>query len=176
MSLRFSGPLTMRFGPRATLLPSLVAIAAGLLLFARTPVDGSYVVDILPATVLIGLGAGPRLPALMTLAMSGATPSDSGPRLRPRQHDRAGRRRDRPGRARHAGDRAHRRAARRRPVRGAALNSGYHLAYLIGAALVGVAIVIALAVLRPPRQPEANDEHAHAPAKPRSARPAYNNA
>ena len=32
----------------------------------------------------------------------------------------------------------------------AALNSGYHLAYLIGAALVGVALVIALVVLRSP--------------------------
>ena len=31
----------------------------------------------------------------------------------------------------------------------AALNAGYHLAYLIGAALVGVAIVLALTVLRP---------------------------
>jgi len=32
----------------------------------------------------------------------------------------------------------------------AALNSGYHLAYLIGVALVGVAVVVALAVLRSP--------------------------
>ncbi|HYU65307.1 MAG TPA: hypothetical protein VEK09_01020, partial [Jatrophihabitantaceae bacterium] len=31
----------------------------------------------------------------------------------------------------------------------AALNSGYHLAYLIGAGLVAAAIVIAIAVLRP---------------------------
>ena len=51
---------------------------AGLLLFARTPVDGNFVVDILPATLLIGLGAGLSTPALMTLAMSGATPQDSG--------------------------------------------------------------------------------------------------
>jgi hypothetical protein len=35
-------------------------------------------------------------------------------------------------------------------TRAAALNSGYHLAYLIGAALVGVAFVVALAVLRSP--------------------------
>ena len=31
-----------------------------------------------------------------------------------------------------------------------ALNSGYHLAYLIGAALVGVAILISITVLRSP--------------------------
>ena len=78
MSLRFSDPLTMRFGPRATLIAGLVLIGAGLLLFARTPVDGSYVTDILPPMILIGLGAGLGFPSLMTLAMSGATPSDSG--------------------------------------------------------------------------------------------------
>ena len=32
----------------------------------------------LPAMVLFGAGAGLAFPALMTLAMSGATPSDSG--------------------------------------------------------------------------------------------------
>ena len=32
----------------------------------------------MPATILIGLGAGLGFPSLMTLAMSGATPSDSG--------------------------------------------------------------------------------------------------
>ena len=139
----------MRFGPRATLLPSLALIGAGLLLFARTPVDGSYVADILPPMVLIGLGAGLGFPSLMTLAMSGATPSDSGPRLGPGQHERPGRRRDRPRRARDARHRAHRRPARRRRGGRAALNAGYHLAYLVGAGLVGVAALVALIVLRP---------------------------
>src|ERR671922_1186720 len=40
LSLRYSGPLQMRFGARAVLIPSLAFIAAGLLLFARSPVDG----------------------------------------------------------------------------------------------------------------------------------------
>ena len=62
----------------ATLIPSLVFIGAGMLLFARTPVDGSYVADVMPAMILVGIGAGLSFPALMTLAMSGATPSDSG--------------------------------------------------------------------------------------------------
>jgi hypothetical protein len=52
--------------------------AAGMLLFARTPVEASYVVDLPPAMVLMGVGAGLGFPSLMTLAMSGATPSDSG--------------------------------------------------------------------------------------------------
>jgi EmrB/QacA subfamily drug resistance transporter len=78
LSLGFSERLIMRFGPKATLLPGLVSIAAGLAFFARAPVDASYVTDILPSMVLLGLGAGVSFPALMTLAMSGATPSDAG--------------------------------------------------------------------------------------------------
>ena len=34
--------------------------------------------DLLPPMLLIGLGAGIAFPSLMTLAMSGATPSDAG--------------------------------------------------------------------------------------------------
>ena len=108
----------MRFGPQATLLAGLVCIGAGLLLFARTPVDGDYLTDVMPPMVLIGLGAGLGFPALMTLAMSGATPSDAGLASGLVNTTRAGRRRDRPGRAGDARDRAHRRPARRRRVDG----------------------------------------------------------
>ena len=62
----------------AVLVPGLVLIAPGLAWFARAPVDASYVVDLLPAMLLLGLGAGLSFPALMTLAMSGATESDAG--------------------------------------------------------------------------------------------------
>jgi EmrB/QacA subfamily drug resistance transporter len=78
LSLGFSARLVMRFGARATLLPGLALIALGLLLFARAPVDASYVTDVLPAMVLLGIGAGLCFPSLMTLAMSGATRSDAG--------------------------------------------------------------------------------------------------
>src|SRR3954471_22025634 len=78
VSLRGSQPLIMRHGPQKVLVPALLITIAGLLLFARTPVDGTFVVDILPATVLIGLGAGLSTPAVIALAMSGATPEDSG--------------------------------------------------------------------------------------------------
>ena len=78
LSVRYSEPLITRFGPRSVVIPGLALIAAGLGLFARVPVDGTYAVDVLPTMVLIGAGAGLTFPALMTIAMSGATPSDAG--------------------------------------------------------------------------------------------------
>jgi EmrB/QacA subfamily drug resistance transporter len=78
LSLRYTERLIMRFGPRRTLLPGLALIAAGLGLFARVPVDGSYLTDVLPTTILLGCGVGIAFPSLMTLAMSGATPADAG--------------------------------------------------------------------------------------------------
>jgi EmrB/QacA subfamily drug resistance transporter len=65
-SLRFSEPLTTRFGPVRTLLPGLVAVGGALLLFARAPVHAGYVVDVLPPMVLLGLGAGLAFPARIT--------------------------------------------------------------------------------------------------------------
>ncbi|WP_028064887.1 DHA2 family efflux MFS transporter permease subunit [Solirubrobacter soli] len=150
VSLRASQPLMMRFGPQRILVPALVSTIAGLLLFARTPVDGTFVTDILPATILIGLGMGMSMPAVMTLAMSGATPQDSGLAsglinttvqvggaiglavLATLASERTGGATD-----------------------AAAINSGYHLAYLIGAGALAVAVVVSLVVLRVPREASA---------------------
>src|SRR4051812_12270263 len=74
LSLRYTEHLTMRFGPRNILVPGLVLIAAALLLFTRVPADGSYVRDVLPTMALLGFGIGLAGPALVNLAMSGATP------------------------------------------------------------------------------------------------------
>ena len=70
LSVGLAPRLTMRFGARAVLIPSLALLMAGLALFSRVPVDGDYVADILPTMVLFGIGAGMSFPALMTLAMS----------------------------------------------------------------------------------------------------------
>lgn len=78
LSLRYSDRLIMRFGAKTTLLPGLVLIAAGLGLFARVPVDGDYLTDVLPSMLLLGVGIGGSFPALATLAMSGATEEDAG--------------------------------------------------------------------------------------------------
>jgi len=78
LSLRFAEPIITRFGARNALLPGLVFVGAGLALFSRAPVDGSYWRDVLPTMIVLGLGIGVSFPALMTLAMSGATQEDAG--------------------------------------------------------------------------------------------------
>jgi EmrB/QacA subfamily drug resistance transporter len=78
LSLGFSARLNFRFGPKAVLQVGLVMLAAGLAWMVRAPVGASYAVDLLPAMLLLGIGAGLSFPALMTLAMSGATPDESG--------------------------------------------------------------------------------------------------
>jgi MFS family permease len=148
LSLRLSGPLNLRFGPRATLIPSLVSVIAGLLLFTRAPVDGNYWIDILPVMVLLGLGAGIAAPSLMTLSMSGATPSDSG--LASGLVNTT----VQMGGAIGLAVLATFSSARTNSLladgasNASALNSGYHLAYLISAALVVVATLVAAMVLR----------------------------
>jgi EmrB/QacA subfamily drug resistance transporter len=152
LSLGFSERLNMRFGPRATLIPALVLIAAALLLFARTPVDATYVTDVLPSMVLLGAGAGLAFPSLMTLSMSGATPSDSG--LASGLVNTTLQVGGAIGLAvvtTFATERTDGLLADGESA-ASALTSGYHLAYLIGAGLVAVALVIAMTVMRPPSE------------------------
>jgi len=78
LSLGYADKLIMRFGARNVLIPGLVAISGGLAWFTQISADGSYVVDVLPAIVLVGIGGGTAFPSLMTLAMSGVEPQDAG--------------------------------------------------------------------------------------------------
>jgi predicted MFS family arabinose efflux permease len=174
MSFRFSAQLNMRYGPKTTLIPSMVAIAAGMLLFARTPVEASYVVDLMPPMVLLGLGAGLGFPSLMTLAMSGATPEDSGLASGlVNTSVQVGGAIGLAVLATLATGRTDGLLADGESTANA-LNSGYHLAYLIGAALIGAAIVIALWAFRSEAAEQASDE---APAEaPIAAEPAYRQA
>jgi EmrB/QacA subfamily drug resistance transporter len=153
MSFRFTGQLNLKYGPQATLLPAMVFIVVGLLLLARTPVDANYLVDLLPAMILIGLGAGLGFPSLMTLAMSGVTVSDSG--LASGLVNTSVQVGGAVGLAvltTFATERTEGLLADGEPA-ASALNSGFHLAYLIGAGLVMAAIAVALTVLRE-RMPE----------------------
>ncbi|MFI6535980.1 MFS transporter [Nonomuraea sp. NPDC050547] len=78
ISLFAAAPLTARFGVRTVLLTGLSAIAVALILLSRAPVDGDYLVEIMPVLALMGLGMGLAIPALIMRAMSGARPADAG--------------------------------------------------------------------------------------------------
>jgi EmrB/QacA subfamily drug resistance transporter len=177
MSFRFTARLNMRFGAKATLLPGMVCIGVGMILFALTPVDATYAIDLLPAMLVFGLGAGLAFPSLMTLAMSGATRSDSGLAsglvntsvqvggsiglavLATLSTERTN------------GLLADGEAS------ASALNSGYHLAYLIGAALVVLAIVVAATVLQSEEAAKATVEPETKPGRAEpGAEPAYSEA
>ena len=148
VSVKYTEKLIMRFGARRTLVPGMALVLVGLLLFARTPVDGNYLRDLLPIMPLIGLGFAVCGPSLVTLAMSGADQQDAGlasglintvtqvggalglavlATLAATRTDNL----------RAAGESAK-----------AALNGGYHLGYLLAAGLTLVALVIAATVLR----------------------------
>ena len=53
-------------------------MAAGLLLYARVPVDGSFVVDVPPGSVLLGIGAGMGFNPLLLAAMGDVEPTEAG--------------------------------------------------------------------------------------------------
>jgi EmrB/QacA subfamily drug resistance transporter len=163
LSVRYTDRLVMRFGARKLVLGGLALFMAGLALFARAPVDGVYVVHILPVMVLLGIGAGLCFPALMTLAMSGATPRDAG--LASGLINTTAQ----VGGALGLAVLATLSASRSDQLIGdgesaaAALTSGYHLAFGIGGGLVAVAIAIAVTVLQP--NPQTNEELQAEPAE-----------
>jgi EmrB/QacA subfamily drug resistance transporter len=161
-SVRYSEPLIMRFGARGTLLPGLVLVIAGLVLFTQAPVDGDYVTDVLPTMLLLGVGAGTFFPALMTIAMSGATQSDAG--LASGLVNTTAQVGGALGLAVLATLSASRSddLLARGESAAAALTGGYHVAFWIAAGLVGLALVVALGVLRPQdsQAPHANPEPA----------------
>ena len=167
LSLGVSARLIVRFGGRATLLPGLVLAAAGLALFSRVPVDAVYVRDLLPAMVLLGIGVGLAFPALTSLAMSGATPSESGLASGLFQTTQqvgaalglavlATLSTTRTDSLRAAGDPA-----------ASALTDGYHLAFTIAVGLVVAALALAVTLLRAEASPATASEDL------RGARPAF---
>ncbi|HEY0343051.1 MAG TPA: DHA2 family efflux MFS transporter permease subunit [Solirubrobacteraceae bacterium] len=162
LSLRFAEPLMMRFGARRVLVPGLALVAVGLLLFARAPVDGSYLADVFPSQVIISIGIGISIAPLIALAMAGAAPQDAG--LASGVVNTSAQIGGAIGLAVLATVSASRTGDL---VAGghsaaAALTSGYHLAFLIAAGLVAAAIAVTLLVLEPQQQP---GRHA-APAEP----------
>jgi EmrB/QacA subfamily drug resistance transporter len=74
----YSDKLVMRFGIKAPLITGLGLMTLSLLLFARAPVQGDFLVDVLPATLAVGLGAGIGFNPILLAAMSGVAPQEAG--------------------------------------------------------------------------------------------------
>jgi EmrB/QacA subfamily drug resistance transporter len=138
LSLGFAEKLIMGIGPRSALIAGLLAAAAGLALFARAPVDGNWATDVFPVMLLLGTGAGLASGLVnTTVQVAGAVGLAVLATL--------------------ATERTSGLLADGEPA-ASALNSGYHLAYLIGAALVVVAVAAAALVLRAaPREQAAGE-------------------
>jgi EmrB/QacA subfamily drug resistance transporter len=77
-SLGLSAKLVMRFGFRKPLGFGLLLAAAGMALFVRAPMDGNFVVDVLPSMILLGFGAGMAFNPVLLAAMSDVDPQESG--------------------------------------------------------------------------------------------------
>jgi EmrB/QacA subfamily drug resistance transporter len=78
LSIGLSAKLVMRFGIRPPLAAGLLLAGFGLVLFARAPVNGNFVVDVLPAMLLLGLGAGMAFNPVLLAAMSDVDQTEAG--------------------------------------------------------------------------------------------------
>jgi EmrB/QacA subfamily drug resistance transporter len=169
LSIRYSERIVTRFGARNALIAGMPLIMVGLALFARAGVHGSYLADVLPSMALLGIGAGVAFPALMNVAMTGATHQDAGlasglvnttaqvggalglavlatlseSRTRALSHG------------------GHETAA--------ALTGGYHLAFWIAAGLVACALAVAVLALPPERGLQEAGAEAVGAAQPEGA-------
>jgi MFS family permease len=160
-SLGLSAKCVVRFGLRAPLVVGLLLAAAGLALFARSPVQGDFWVDVLPGMLLLGLGAGIAFNPVLLAAMSDVDPADSGLASGIVNTSFM------MGGALGLAVLASLAAARSKAVAGlmpldaAALNSGYHAAFAVGA-VFAVTAALAGMLLResaPRQQPAAVSAH-----------------
>jgi len=77
-SLGLSAKLVMRFGVRVPIATGMLLVAVGLALFARAPVDGSFLVDVLPGMIVLGIGVGMAMNPVLLAAMSDVEPEEAG--------------------------------------------------------------------------------------------------
>ena len=161
-SLFLSDRLVMRFGIKPPLVVGLGLMAVGLLLLVRTPVDGNFLVDVLPATLAVGFGAGIGFNPILLSAMSGVASTEAG--LASGVVNTA----FMMGGALGLAVLASVAAARTESLEAsgetavAALNGGYHVAYVLGAIFIVASAVVAALLLRP----ETATAGAHAHGEP----------
>jgi EmrB/QacA subfamily drug resistance transporter len=157
-SLGLSARIVMRFGVRVPIAVGMSLVAVGLALFARAPVDGSFLVDVLPSMVVLGIGVGMAMNPVLLAAMSDVDVSESG--LASGIVNTAFMMGGALGLAVLASLAARRTGDLAAQGHGeiAALNGGYHLAFLVGAAFAVVATALGAALLR--TRPMAAPAHA----------------
>jgi EmrB/QacA subfamily drug resistance transporter len=147
-SLGLSAKLVMRFGIKPPLALGLLVAALGLGLFVRAPVNGNFVVDVLPNMILLGLGAGMAFNPVLLAAMSDVAPSESGLASGVVNTSFM------MGGALGLAILASLAAARTNSLLASgdshltALNGGYHVAFLVGALFAALAAVLGAALLR----------------------------
>jgi EmrB/QacA subfamily drug resistance transporter len=73
-----TGRVVQRFGLKPPMIVGLVTLAAATLLFARTPLDGSFGVDVLAASLLAALGMSLAFIPTLLSALAAAPPEDAG--------------------------------------------------------------------------------------------------
>jgi len=147
-SLGLSAKLVMRFGIRRPMAAGLVLAAVGLMLFARAPVDGRFLVDVLPSMILLGIGAGMAFNPVLLAAMNDVEQSESG--LASGIVNTAFMMGGALGLAvlaSLAGARTEDRLAAGASAR-EALTAGYHLAFLMGAGFAFVAALLGALLIR----------------------------
>ena len=147
-SIGLSAKIVLRFGIRKPLAIGMLLVAAGLALFARAPVDGGLIMDVLPAMLLLGFGVGLAFNPVLLAAMSDVEPNESG--LASGVVNTSFMMGGALGLAVLASIAASRTSSLRAAgdSSAAALVGGYHLAFLVGAVFATAAAVVGAALLR----------------------------
>jgi len=160
MSLGLTARVVALVGPKPPLVVGMLLFTLGMLLFARAPVDGTFVRDVLPPMFLLGLGSGLSFMPLFLIATGEATPDESGmvSGLISTSQLIGGA----IGLALLAGLAAVRsaEAAAQGASASAALVDGFHAAFLLGAGLALVSVILAVTQLRAPRAERSEQPYA----------------
>ncbi len=137
-----------RFGIKPSAAFGLAMMAAGLLLFARAPVEGSYLLDVLPGMLFLGVGPSFAFIAIIMASTTGVPESEAG--LASGLVNTSQQMGGALGLAVLAAVAAFT-ASAVGSGSVAALNSGYHVAFLTGAVCLILGVLLATAFLRPPK-------------------------
>jgi MFS family permease len=164
LSIGVSAKLVMRYGIKKPLATGLLLAAAGLALLVRAPVDGNFVVDVLPSMILLGLGAGMAFNPVLLAAMGDVDPAEAG--LASGVVNTSFMMGGAVGLAVLASVAASRTHTLSLSGHGrlAALTGGYHVAFLVGALFAAAAAVLGAVLIREGAHEPAHDEPIGAPA------------